>query len=209
MEKEAKLEINGFRFASQQEAEKAAVELRKIQFLETKIDYGDTRKVQAIYEKAVKENVFQTAVGLFYLKGIRDFLVREDERYETVLPLVQVTTDVTGAQSAANEGETSSVGEAPAKTRTAAAKREERHKKALSEKQHQLRLSLIVNAVLAVAVIAMFLIALRSDQPNVINYEKAIKNRYAAWEQELTEREQAVRKLELEYYRKQEITEAE
>ena len=80
---------------------------------------------------------------------------------------------------------------------------EERRKKELQEKQHQLRLSLIVNAVLVLGLIAMFFIALRSEQPNILNYEKNIKDRYAAWEQELTEREPAVRKMELELIRKQ------
>lgn len=207
MEKEEKLEINGFHFTSQQEADKAAMELRKIQYLETKIDYGDTRKVQAIYEKAVRENIFQTAVGLFYLKGIRDYLVREDERYEAVLPMVPIMSALgSEGQAETDDGSgkgSAGQGESPAKTKTAAAKREERQKRALQEKMHQLRLSLLVNAVLAVALIAMFFIALRSEQPNILNYEKAIKNQYAAWEQELTEREQAIRKLELEKLREE------
>lgn len=209
MEKENKLEVNGFRFSSQQMADQAAMELRKIQYLETKIDYGDTRKVQAIYEKAVRENVFQTAVGLFYLKGIRDYLVREDERYEAVLPAVPalMTEGEKGETGRTEDGKLSgghgTEWNSTAKTRTAEAKREERRKKELQEKQHQLRLSLIVNAVLVLGLIAMFFIALRSEQPNILNYEKNIKDRYAAWEQELTEREQAVRKMELELIRKQ------
>ena len=44
----------------------------------------------------------------------------------------------------------------------------------------------------------MFMITLRSDNPNVLNYERALTDKYASWEQELTERERAVREKELE-----------
>ena len=59
-------------------------------------------------------------------------------------------------------------------------------------------MSVMLNVVLVIAVIAMFVITLTSDQPNVLNYERALTNRYASWEQELTEREQAVREKERE-----------
>lgn len=44
----------------------------------------------------------------------------------------------------------------------------------------------------------MFMITLKSDNPNILNYEKNLVNRYAAWEQELREREQVVREKERE-----------
>jgi hypothetical protein len=44
--------------------------------------------------------------------------------------------------------------------------------------------------------IAMFSIALNANQPNILNYEKVLTNNYASWEQELTEREQAVKEKE-------------
>lgn len=53
--------------------------------------------------------------------------------------------------------------------------------------------SVILNILLAMAVAAMFAIAVNGKSPNILNYEKAITNRYASWEQELTERENAVR----------------
>ena len=49
-----------------------------------------------------------------------------------------------------------------------------------------------------VLVIAMFVITLTADQPNILNYVRALLNKYATWEQELTEREAAVRERELE-----------
>ena len=44
----------------------------------------------------------------------------------------------------------------------------------------------------------MFAITLNADQPNVLNYEKVLTDRYASWEQDLTEREQVIREKERE-----------
>ena len=60
------------------------------------------------------------------------------------------------------------------------------------------RISLLVNIILGILVLAMFGITLKSDNPNILNYRKAIINEYAAWEQELTEREEQIRQKEAE-----------
>ena len=54
--------------------------------------------------------------------------------------------------------------------------------------------------VMLVAIIAMFVITLNSDQPNILNYERNLQNKYASWEQELTRREQTVREKERELH---------
>ena len=58
--------------------------------------------------------------------------------------------------------------------------------------------SVCINILMVVMIIAMFVIALESDHPNIINYKREIVNEYSEWEQELTEREQAVRAAERE-----------
>ena len=52
--------------------------------------------------------------------------------------------------------------------------------------------------MLVLAIISMFCISFLSENPNILNYERSITNKYAAWEQELTEREKAVREKERE-----------
>ena len=54
----------------------------------------------------------------------------------------------------------------------------------------------LAEMLLVIAIIAMLVITLSSDQPNILNYETALQNRYSTWEQELTERERAVREKE-------------
>ena len=42
----------------------------------------------------------------------------------------------------------------------------------------------------------MFVIAVTGENDNIINYKSNVTNRYAAWEQDLKEREKAVRAAE-------------
>ena len=58
--------------------------------------------------------------------------------------------------------------------------------------------AVVLNVLLAICVLAMFIIALKGETPNIINYKNNIINQYSSWEQELTERENAVREKERE-----------
>ena len=49
---------------------------------------------------------------------------------------------------------------------------------------------------MAAAIGALIFFSLRSDVPTIVNYETAIVNKYSEWEQELSERERAVREAE-------------
>ena len=73
-------------------------------------------------------------------------------------------------------------------------------KKEVKKNEHPglLFTSIVLNIALIVAVIIMFWIATHTDQPNILNYETVITDKYATWEQELTERETAVRQAERE-----------
>lgn len=222
MESEKGFIVNGFLFETAEEAQMAEKENRQIQFLESKIDYGDLQKVRAIYEKAVRDGVFRTVVGLFYLKGMRDFLVREESTLEEVLPKVPVLAgSAAGGTKPVSEngaGETNPEMESgagglkldpgtgaggikTAGTGKSGRMRNNAQEQKKAERDYRFRVSVILNVLLVLAVIAMFVIALYADQPNILNYERAITDKYAAWEQELTEREQAVKEKELQLFR--------
>ena len=53
---------------------------------------------------------------------------------------------------------------------------------------------------MVILVILLFAITLKSDNPNILNYEKALVNKYASWEQDLSERENKVREAERQYH---------
>ena len=61
-----------------------------------------------------------------------------------------------------------------------------------------LRASLFINVVLMLLIALMFYISMTSTNPTALNYERAVQNKYAEWERELSERESAVREKERE-----------
>lgn len=173
----------GFSFYTDKDAEMAELERKKIEYLEARIDYSQPEKILQLYDKAIHDRIFKTPVGFIYLKHLQDFLRSQKsiapERIAPI-PLYQTYGELRDEQN-------------PARNRV-----QPSQKKAEKEKVSPLFVSVLLNVLLTVAVIAMFVIALKTDQPNILNYEKAIQNRYATWEQNLSEREQIIREKERE-----------
>ena len=73
-----------------------------------------------------------------------------------------------------------------------------RMEKKLIQVKKKLRISMMVNLFLILVSIGMLIVTLMSDQPNIVNYENKLIDKYAQWQQELEEREQAVKEKEQE-----------
>lgn len=172
--------VEGFSFFTERDAALAVQEQKKIEYLETRVNYHNPTSILNIYQKAIKEHIFKTPVGLQYLRHLQEYLQGRTEIDADSIPPIPLYKNYDGEFR-----EKSS----PARSRIVPAKK---------KKSIALPMSVMLNVVLVIAVIAMFVITLTSDQPNVLNYERALTNRYASWEQELTEREQAVREKERE-----------
>ena len=122
-------------------------------------------------------------MGLEYLRELQGELrAREEELGEEVPPIPLWTSF------------------ADVRTKTSPARRRIQPMPEDGGKKAGLHLSVIMNIVMLVAIIAMFVITLNSDQPNILNYERNLQNKYASWEQELTRREQTVREKERELH---------
>lgn len=167
----------GYEFACLDDAILAQSEIKKIDYLKEHLDQGDAHTVKALYDKAIDEKFFKTPVGIGFLTEMREYLIgtldySEDEVRAIPLYLFYDTT-------AANKKAV----DKPVKKK---------------ERVGLLFISAVLNIALLIGVIVMFWIATHTDHPNIINYEAAITNRYAAWDQELNEREAAVREAERE-----------
>lgn len=172
--------VDGFSFSTAKDAALAAQEQKKVDYLEARIPYDNPKGVLNVYRQSIHERIFKTPIGLFYLRHLQDYLQNCEEIAKEDIPPIPLYKKYDGEIR-----ETTS----PARNRVMPAKK---------KKSMALPLSVMINVVLAIAVISMFVITLKADQPNILNYEKALTNRYASWEQELTEREQAVREKERE-----------
>ncbi|MCI8286649.1 MAG: hypothetical protein HFH89_03115 [Lachnospiraceae bacterium] len=178
------LSVGGYLFYTEKDAQLARAELKKIEYLEARIDYSSPESIRYIYDQTIRERLFKTPVGWRYLEKLHDFLLSQPEiAPESVTDISLYLTFDGEVREQVN----------PARERVIPSKKRDRDK----EKERFL-LSVILNVLLAAAIVCMFFISFFSENPNVINYERALAGKYAAWEQELTEREQAIREKELE-----------
>ena len=180
----AKLSVGGYTFLTEKDAQLARTEEQRIEYLEARIDYTSPESIRYVYEQTIQERLFKTPVGLRYLRKLREFLIARPEiEPGDIMDIPLYMTFDGELRGSAN----------PARSRVTPSK-----KRDIDKEKARFTLSVILNVLLAIAIAAMFYISYVSGQPNVINYERAITSKYASWEQELTEREQAVREKERE-----------
>lgn len=77
--KKNRIVVNGFAFADRETAQKAVKEAESIKYVKEKLDMENPRMVLEMYRKLTKEQVFQTPVGLVFLKQLQDYLARRPE----------------------------------------------------------------------------------------------------------------------------------
>ena len=175
--------VNGYCFGSLQDAKEARNESQTIAYFKEKTRGRTAGNLLALYDKLLDEKVFKTPVGWEYLKQLQEEILKSDISPDQVRPITLYTGFTYRVQEAAQK--------AAMRQAEAIAQRKEK-------KDYRFRVSLCVNFLLAVLVAGMFLITLKSDNPNILNYKQVLTNQYASWEQNLTERENRIREKEQE-----------
>ncbi len=184
MERKETWEVEGFQFRTQEEAKLARTELDKITFLEKRLRYDDPESILTIYNKAIENGIFQTPVGFQYLQKLKNFL--EENNLASRARNIPLQQHSGSGQEQAHRQEED-------KQHVARVRIQPSQYRALRSK---LRRSVWLNIILVLLVILMFAITLTGKNANILNYERVLTDRYAGWEQELTEREAAVREKE-------------
>ena len=172
--------VDGFLFLSAEDAAAAREELKKAKYLKRHLEYHSADTILQLYRKALEDRTFQTPVGLAFVNELREQLIEAGVEEFEIEP-IPVYYDVVQNKMRS--------GYEPVKE-----KEEEKPKK----DNGRFKASVALNVILAVLVTAMFCVAMTGNNPNILNYKNTIVNQYAAWEQELTGREQAVREKEQE-----------
>jgi hypothetical protein len=163
-------DVGDYVFFSEKDAQLARAEEKKIEYLEARIDYSKPEKILHVYEQSIHERIFKTPIGLEYLRKMRTFLLSQKEIDAQRVPHIPVYTPFSGELRDQTE---------PVKERILAAKEKE-----VEDKKSRFTVSVVLNILLVIAVCAMFAISLNSENPNIVNYEKNINNKYASWEEE-------------------------
>ncbi|RKM54063.1 hypothetical protein D6853_14070 [Butyrivibrio sp. X503] len=176
---DSKFIVGGYEFLNEDDAKKASMDESKIKLLETKINASRPSDIKAVYEKAIENKIFKSPIGWQYLMDLRNKLLESGYSQEDLIP---IPLNVTFTRHSAFENIAAQQRVKPPKNEGAA--------------DFGKIFSIILNIVLAILVIVMFVIASKSDSDNIINYKRNITNRYSAWDEELKEREKAVREAE-------------
>lgn len=176
MEMKDDLIVEGYHFATLADAETARLDAKRIKNLEDNLDYRKPQNVLMLYHKALDTRIFQTPIGFAYLLQIQEHLkkcgIQEDKIRP--IPLNMTFSNKTEANRSIK--------------RSVAARRPEYKGRFVT--------SVCLNVIMAIVIASMFAISFKSDFPNIINYKRAILNEYSEWEQELTQREKALREAE-------------
>ena len=178
MKNEGRFMVGGFMFGNDEDVKQAKEEEGTIKFLEQKINYDDTNTTLRIYDKAIKERIFKTPIGFEFLRKMQTELIRRGVPEESIkaVPLYQVFSK----EQKEKPVRVVKKKEKPDKTRV------------------YLRYSVWINIFLIIVVVGMFVISLMGETPNIVNYRFRIQDEYAAWEQELMEREAEIKERERE-----------
>lgn len=176
--KEEELVVGGYRFGTVADAETARMEEKKVANLEQHLDFHRPQDVLLVYNRAIENRVFMTPVGMSYLHKVQGQLIKCGVPHEKIRPIPLYATF-------------SNKTEYNRSIRNSMAARGQR-----PEFKGRFITSVSVNILLALALTAVIVLSLRSDVPTILNYRTNLINEYSEWEQELSEREQAVRKAE-------------
>lgn len=169
----------GYTFDTSEQADKAREELEAIKYLSSKIDYKDADQVYRLYNNIINEGFFKTQVGLDYLKKLQQYLYKSKSIPNEKIRPIPISADIKEAMD--DRRETSRL-KALIKELTAES---QRYKSLLVK-------SVIINIALIIVVIAMLVITLRASNPNIINYESALQDKYSSWEEDLKAREKKI-----------------
>lgn len=189
------MKVGGFEFADEKQAEQARKELEGIRYIKEQMDMENPDMVLQVYGKVIEEKLFQTPVGYCFLKELQEYLMAVPYvRNEDIIPIP--LPDQYGSQAKAADGKHSRQ-ETQTPEKKEPEKQVERIEKHLDYKKRFYTLS-VACCIMLLTMLAMFAITLTSNNPNILNYENKLINKYENWQQELEERQQQLDEREQE-----------
>lgn len=191
--KNEKVSVSGFSFLSKDEEELAKKEQEGVKYIRSKTDMDKPEMVLQIYNKMIEQNFFETVVGYSYLKELQEYLhtipfINNEEIQPIPVKHPAVQKEIRKERIKQREQQKNM------KDKLAEVKRASTN----SVIGRKYKLSMMINLILVCCIIGMFLVSMTSSNPTILNYESKLLDKYASWEQELTEREQEIREIESE-----------
>ena len=174
-----KLMVGGYEFATKEEAQLAKDELNAIKYLSQKTNSKDPKQVYSLYNKIIERKLFSTHVGMNYLKNLQTFLYKSDEIPNDKIQPIPINAETQGEINIRRERS-----EFKSELRDMSVK--------VAKYKNNFTRVMIINVVLIIIIIAMFVILNTSSNPNIINYEVNIQNKYSQWQEQLQSQEESL-----------------
>mgnify|MGYP004669728507 FL=1 len=174
-----KFMVGGYEFATKEEAQLAKDELNAIKYLSQKTNSKDPKQVYSLYNKIIERKLFSTHVGMNYLKNLQTFLYKSDEIPNDKFKPIPINAETQGEINIRRERS-----EFKSELRDMSVK--------VAKYKNNFTRVMIINVVLIIIIIAMFVILNTSSNPNIINYEVNIQNKYSQWQEQLQSQEESL-----------------
>lgn len=202
MVNEKEMVLDGFKFSSRKEFERALKEKETIEYIVANTNMSDMKSVLKIYNKAVDKKSFQTVIGLSFVSNMRNKLVSSGtvmDKNLTYVPVVQKYVQVE---------------KKPALDNDEIERKVEKYKKAYEDEAAGRKIRNMAIAFLSVLLAVLVIITLKSKY-SVFTYftdyrsnmENELIDKYEKWEQTLEDRQKAIDKEKKELEDKQETDE--
>lgn len=192
-----KMIVDGFVFTDRAMAQKACQEVDGIKYVQSKLDMDNPRMALKMYQKLLAEQVFETPVGLSYLKGLQNYLASSPELAQEKLVPIRFPASWQGMQEDTIEWYAQNLEEVKQKERAANFVKRRAEEKTEQVKK-RLWISLMLSLFLFIVAAGMAVVTLTSEHPNIVNYENKIIEKYETWETDLENREQVLKEREKE-----------
>lgn len=175
--------VEGYKFNSFKDYKKALKEYENIQIIKNKLNPDNIDELKKIYNKMINKNYFSTPVGLGFLHEMRDYIIEKNSGKD--LFVIPVPVNHTSKNVVADD------------------KLKNKYDKLVEERAILLlakkRLTIAV-ITLVIVVVGMIFIVITNDNLGYFNAEEKVLDKYSAWqerlqswEDELIEREDALK----------------
>ncbi len=173
--------LNGYTYDTKAEWEEAKKEEESIRYIRAKTDLSNPSVALKMYNGFVEKRIFITPVGMEFMQELRKEILRSGTVKAEDLYGIPVGLPRRKGRRTELAGENGN-----------------KDKMMAEYYRSKLKSMRVVAAMLAIAIIAMFVVLFAGPNSALEDAEIKVQDKYAAWEQELTRREEAVRAREQE-----------
>lgn len=179
--------VGGYTFETKEEADAAKEELEAIKYLSSKADYNDIGQVYRLYNNILDKQLFRSPVGMDYIKKLQQQLYKSKAVPNGQIRPIPINVETQQAMDDRREALSSR------------GKVKELQREVFMYKS-RFNKSVIINVALVIIIIVMIAITATSSNPNILNYETKLQDKYASWQEELDRRQKVIEQKEKELH---------